>query len=95
MTVVQLQNEGISTVDEPNDFDKDTLQQVARTTYETPTTGAVMGTTISTPPFVFGAKYQKRLLAASEIVRYYEETGRPLTRANTQWHAVIKIVGEQ
>ena len=29
MTVVQLQNEGISTVDEPNDFDKDTLKQVA------------------------------------------------------------------
>ena len=54
-----------------------------------------MGTTIPTPPFVFGGKYQNRLLAASEIVRYYEETGRPLTRANIQWHTVIKNVGEQ
>jgi hypothetical protein len=54
-----------------------------------------MGTTIPTPPLVFGAKSQKRLLAASEIVRYYEETGRPLTRANIQWHTVINNVGEQ
>ncbi len=74
-TVLQLQNEGISTVDDLIDFDKDTLQQVADNLrrpggrIQDPTPGAVLGATIPTPPFVFGAKSQKRLLAACDIVR--------------------------
>jgi hypothetical protein len=100
-TTIQLQNEGISTVDDLNDFDKDTLQQVADNLRRPggrvpdPTPGAAAGATIPTPPFVFGAKSQKRLLAACDIVRYYEETGRPLTAANIQWNTVIKNFGEQ
>jgi hypothetical protein len=100
-TVIQLQNEGISTVDDLNDFDKDTLQQVADNLRRPggrvpdPTPGAAAGSTIPTPPFVFGAKSQKRLLAACDIVRYYEETGRPLTAGNIQWNTVIKNFGEQ
>jgi hypothetical protein len=100
-TTIQLQNEGISTVDDLNDFDKDTLQQVADNLRRPggrvpdPTPGAAAGATIPTPPFVFGAKSQKRLLAACDIVRYYEETGRPLTAANIQWNSVIKNFGEQ
>jgi hypothetical protein len=100
-TVLQLQNEGISTVDDLIDFDKDTLQQVADNLrrpggrIQDPTPGAVLGATIPTPPFVFGAKSQKRLLAACDIVRYYEGTGRPLTAGNIQWNTVIKNFGEQ
>jgi hypothetical protein len=100
-TVMQLQNEGISTVDDLIDFDKDTLQQVADNLrrpggrVQDPTPGAAVGATIPTPPFVFGAKSQKRLLAACDIVRYYEETGRPLTTANIQWNTVIKKFIEQ
>jgi hypothetical protein len=40
--------------------------------------------------YVFGAKSQKRLTAACEIIRYYETVGRPLTAANIQWDTVIK-----
>ena len=100
-TVMQLQNEGISSVDDLIDFDKDTLQQVADNLccpggrIQDPTPGAALGATIPTPPFVFGAKSQKRLLAACDIVRYYEETGRPLTTANIQWNSVIKNFIEQ
>jgi hypothetical protein len=100
-TVMQLQNEGISNVDDLIDFDKDTLQQVADNLrrpggrIQDPTPGAAEGATIPTPPFVFGAKSQKRLLAACNIVRYYEETGRPLTTANIQWNTVIKNFIEQ
>jgi hypothetical protein len=54
-----------------------------------------VGEIIPTPPFVFGSKSQQRLLAACDIVRYYEETGRPLTAANIQWNTVIKNFGEQ
>jgi hypothetical protein len=74
-TVIQLQNEGIESVDDLIDFDKDTLQQVADNLRRPggriphPTLGAAPGATIPTPPFVFGAKSQKRLLAACDIVR--------------------------
>jgi hypothetical protein len=100
-TVIQLQNEGIETVDDLIDFDKDTLQQVADNLRRPggripdPTPGAAPGATIPTPPFVFGAKSQKRLLAACDIVRYYETTGRPLTTVNIQWSTVIKNFTEQ
>mgnify|MGYP000426590370 FL=1 len=73
-TVIQLQAEGITSVDDLIDFDKDTLQQVADNLHRPggripdPTPNAVAGATIPTPPFVFGAKSQKRLLAACDIV---------------------------
>jgi hypothetical protein len=62
MMALQLHNEGISTVDDLNDFHKDALQQVANNLrqpggrVQDPTPGAVMGATIPTPPFVFEAK---------------------------------------
>ena len=64
-TVLQLWREGIDSVDDLSDFDKDTLQQVADNLrrpggrIQDPTPGAVVGATIPTPPFVFGAKSQK------------------------------------
>jgi hypothetical protein len=75
-TVLQLQDEGIvSTVDDLSYFDKDALKQVVADTLrrpggriQDPTPGAVVGATIPTPPFVFGAKSQKRLLSACDIV---------------------------
>jgi hypothetical protein len=100
-TVIQLQAEGITTVDDLVDFDKDTLQQVAGSLRRPggrvpdPTPGAAAGATIPTPPFVFGAKSQKRLLAACDIVRYYTTTGRPLTSGNMQWNTVISNFAEQ
>ena len=100
-TVIQLQNEGISTVDDLSDFDKDTLQQVADNLHcpggriPDPTIGAAVGATIATPPFIFGAKSQKCLLSACDIVRYYEATGRALTPGNITWNTVIKNFSEQ
>ena len=64
VTVLQLQQEGILSVDDLADFDKDSLQQLADT-----------GATIPTPPFVFGAKSQKRLLVACNLVCYYDTVG--------------------
>jgi hypothetical protein len=100
-TVIQLQAEGISTVDDLIDFDKDTLQQVADNLRRPggrvpdPTPGAAAGATIPTPPFVFGAKSQKRLLSACDIVRYYDATGRALTPGNITWNSVIKNFADQ
>ena len=96
VTVLQLQLEGISTVDDLADFDKDSLQQLADNLRRPggrvpdPNPNAAPGATIPTPPFVFGAKSQKRLLVACNLVRYYDTVGRPLSAANLQWNTVMK-----
>ena len=81
-TVQQLQNEGITAVDDLAEFDKDSLQQLAdnlrRPGGRVPDPNDP-NATIPTPPFVFGAKSQKRLLVACDLVRYYQATDRALT----------------
>ena len=71
-TVVQLAQEGISTVYDLADFDKESLQAVADNLRRppgrvpNPDPAAAPGSTIPTPPFVFGAKSHKRLLVATD-----------------------------
>ena len=50
--------------------------------------GVTVGAMIPTPSFVFGAKSQKQLLAACDIISYYETTGRALTPGMIQWDSV-------
>ena len=72
--VVQLGNEGITTIDNLVDFEKYIIQQVEDSLRRLggripdPTPNAALGATIPTPPFVFGAKSQKQILAACDIV---------------------------
>ena len=95
-TVVQLALEGIQTVDDLADFDKEALQQLADNLRRpggrvpNPDPGAAAGSTIPTPAFVFGAKSQKRLGIACELARYYNTVGCNLTAANMRWNNVIK-----
>lgn len=95
-TVIQLQEEGISTVSDLEDFDKDTIEQVAvnlrrpASRVPDPAPNAAAGATIPTPPFVFGAKSQKRLIVATDLVKYYTTIGRPITAANMAWNTVMK-----
>ena len=94
--VVQLALEGIQTVDDLADFDKEPLQQLADSLRRpggrvpNPDPGAAAGSTIPIPAFVFGAKSQKCLGIACELVRYYNTVGHDLTAANMQWNNVIK-----
>ena len=46
-------------------------------------------TTIPHPPFTFGAKSQKCLLRACELICFYQRIGRSLTAANIQWSPTI------
>jgi hypothetical protein len=88
--------EGIILVDDLVDFEKDTLEQIAANLrrpagrVDDPKPNADEGATIPTPPFIFGAKSQKRLVIAAKLLRYYEVVCRPLTRANIQWTTVMK-----
>ena len=87
-TVVQLQSEGITVVTDLADFDKTSLQQLADNLRRPgghvpdPNPGAPPGVTIPTPPFVFGAKSQKHIAVACDLVRYYATVGCYLTAAN-------------
>ena len=96
VTVVQLQAEGITSVSDLADFNKDSLQQLADSLRRPggrvpdPNPAAQPGSTIPTPPFVFGAKSQRRIAVACDLVKYYRTVGHDLTAANLQWNTVMK-----
>ena len=81
---MQLENEGIMTVEDLVEFNKYTIQQVADSLRRPG------GATIPKVPFVFGENPQKRLLTTCDIVRYYETTGQGITTSNILWNMVIK-----
>jgi hypothetical protein len=91
-----MQAEGITNVQDLADFDKDSLQQLADNLRKPggrvpdPNPNAAPGATIPTPAFVFGAKSQKRLFVATDLIKYYDATGRDYTAANLQWTNVMK-----
>ena len=94
-TMVQLQHEGIQPVADLADFDKDSLQQLADNLRKSggripdPNPNAAAGPTIPTPAFTHGAKSQKRLAVACNLIRYYQTVGRDLIAANIQWNQVM------
>ena len=93
-TMLQLQSEGITLVSDLADFNKDSLQQLADNLRHPgghvpdPNPAAQPGSTIPTPPFVFGAKSQRCITVACNLVKYYITVGRDLTAA--QWNTVMK-----
>ena len=72
-TVVQLAQEGIQSIDDLANFDREALQQLADNLRHpggrvpNPNPGAAIGETIPTPAFMFGAKSQKCLGIACEF----------------------------
>ena len=108
-TLAQLQNEGIMIINDFREFDKDTLQQiddnlrrpegrVPYPTYVPPNTMLVPAPVVlmvPTPPFIFGAKSQKRLQVACELVFFYDRIGQRLTAANVQWNTQKKKFGDK
>ena len=57
-----------------------------------PDPNANPGATIPTLPFIFGAKSQLRLNAATGLVRYYNTVGRALTATGLQWNMVLNFL---
>ena len=73
-TMVQIQQEGIQTVADLADFENQELQQLADNLRKPggripdPNPNAAPGATIPTPAFTYGAKSQKRLTVACDLV---------------------------
>ena len=95
-TIVKLVQEEIEHQDHLQDFDKDSLKDVANNIRNPggriphPDTNAQENATISTPHFVFGAKSQKKMLEACELVRFYETIERPITATNLIYLPIIR-----
>ena len=96
VTVVQLQAEGITSVSDLADFNKESLQQLADNLRQPsgrvpdPNPAAQPRSTIPTPPFVFSAKSQRHFAVVCNLVNYYRTVGCDLTAANLQWNTVMK-----
>ena len=94
--VVQLGIEGLVAVGDLADFDQDSLQQLADNLCKPggwvadPNPAAAARVMIPTPAFVFGAKSQKQLGVACDLVQYYETVGHDLTVPNMHWSQVGK-----
>ena len=93
-TMVQMQQEGIQSVADLADFEKQSLQQLADNLRKPGGRVAdpdpkFLGATIPTPAFTYGARSQKRLTVACDPVRFYQTVGRDLTAANIQWNQVM------
>ena len=94
-TMEQMQQEGIQSVADLVDFEKQFLQQRADNLKKhggrvaDPDPNAALGATIPTPAFTYGAKSQKRLTVACDLIRFYQTVGRDLTAANIQWNQVM------
>ena len=62
--VVQMRTEGIAMVNDLSEFSKEDINNLMTTLRKTPQPGVVPPTN-----FVFGARSQKRLIVAADIVR--------------------------
>ena len=95
-TMLQLQSKGITMVSDLVDFNTTSLQQLADNLrcpggcVPDPNPAAQPESTIPTPPFVFGAKSQRHIAFACDLVKYYITVGCDLTAANLQWNTVMK-----
>ena len=100
-TVNQLAEEGIETIQDLAEFNKDTFAQVLENLRKpggripNPDPNAPQGSTIPQPPFTFGAKSHRRILAACDLIRYYDTIGRDITPQNVRWNPIIKNFEEQ
>ena len=95
-TVLQLQSKGINLVSDLVDFNTTSLRQLADNLrcpggcvpVLNPT--AQPGSTIPTPPFVFGAKSRRCIAVACDLVKYYVTVSHDLTATNLQWNTIMK-----
>ena len=94
-TMVQVQQEGIQSVADLADFEKESLQQLAENLRKPggripdPDPNAPAGATIPMSAFTYGTKSQKRLTVACDLIGFYQTVGRNLTAANIQWNQVM------
>ena len=102
-TLIQLSHKGIKKVEDLAEFSKENWKQVAdslkrpggRMANPNKEPGDGNPLTVTQTPYLFGVRTQKRLLEASELMRYYTTIGRKLTVLNTVYATVIRSFTQQ
>ena len=95
-TINQLAEEGIKMIQDLAKFDKDKFAQVLENLCKpggripNPDHNALLGSTIPQPPLTFGAKSHRQILAACDLICFYDMIGRDITPQNVRWHPIIK-----
>ena len=91
-THTQLVTEGITTVDDLSEFNKDDFKQIVDNLKSPPAVlnAAVPPVLVPTAPFVLGAKSLHRLKVAAQAVRYYDATARPLSAGGMHYTNCLK-----
>ena len=82
-TIESLGNEGIETVDDLAEVDKDMVVAMAKQFRQ------------EQPPVILGAKSSKRLIVACNAVRYYSAIQRSLTAGMMRWDPTLKYFEAQ
>ena len=98
---IQIQQKGIDNPSNIDNFDKDKFTQGAtnlrhpggRIPVPDPNTSTVG--TILEPPFIYGSKFQMRLLATCNLLHYYETVWREINTSNTHSYPITKNFTEQ
>ena len=87
-TAVQLAVEGISTLDDLSKFSKEDINNLADSLRRMRVPAIADGPPMEQQRFVMGARSQKCLAVAAQIVRYYEAVGQTLTAVNMRWETL-------
>ena len=76
---VALREEGIDSVEDLLEFDKAAIEQIASNFRR------------RTPPITFGAKMQKRMVEACDLIRFYRDIGRVWTPGNIRYVTIMNF----
>eukprot|EP00957_Ditylum_brightwellii_P110373 8418321-Ditylum_brightwellii.AAC.1 len=101
--LAQLGKEGIEELEDLADFSNEIWKQVAENLkrlggqMKNPDKNLDNNNPATVPQtlYLFGARAQKRLLEASELMRYYETVGHHLTVSNTIYKTAIRSFTNQ
>ena len=87
----QLNSEGINTIDDLADFDNDKIwKQVISNCKYPPKLANAHGVLQEQAAFHLPAKSLHRLKVATQAVKYYLETGRPITLSMMNWTNTLR-----
>eukprot|EP00957_Ditylum_brightwellii_P110372 8418320-Ditylum_brightwellii.AAC.1 len=101
--MAQLGKEGIKELEDLAEFSNEIWKQVAENLkrpgcqMKNPNRNPDNNNPATVPQtlYLFGARTQKRLIEASELIRYYETVGHHLTVSNTVYKTVIRSFTNQ
>lgn len=89
-TRLKLVAEGITNVEDMTEFEDEDWDNFAYTCKRPPQVADANGALVNVAPYELPVMSLRRLKVASELIRFYTDTGRTLSAANLMWNTVGK-----